>query len=490
MNANKILLLFCSVLISISILAQIPQPVRQLLRMPMMQGATFTLAVRDLDSDEWLYAFDEQIQVTPASVLKTVTTATALELLGSDYRYPTSLSYSGAIENGVLEGNLYITGSGDPSLGSSHLKNPNQFMQDWLQAIKAAGIRKIQGAVIADARIFDHEGTSLKWVQEDLGSYYGAGSYGLSVFDNLYKLYFQTAGPGSVPRITGSEPDVSALNFYNNLSTTVRSSDSAYIIGFPLSGDRYLYGTLPANKSTYALKGDIPDPPLFLAQYLTKQLQNAGIPVTDEAGSLRNDALPAVSTAMQTPLITTYSPPLSELITICNGVSHNLYADALLKTIGLNYKENQSLSSFERGVRVMQDWWKSKGFNVSSFKVYDGSGLAPANKVTASFINDMLVYMATEAAERDIYIASLPEAGVSGSVRNFLKGSSLQGQAFLKSGGMSGVRSYAGYIRQDDKTYAVAVFATNYNAPMSQMTRQLEKLLLQLFQIPLGSSDR
>ena len=89
--------------------------------------------------------------------------------------------------------------------------------------------------------------------------------------------------------------------------------------------------------------------------------------------------------------------------------------------------------------------------------------------------------MATESAVSDAFIASLPQAGIEGSVRNFLKGSKLQGKAQLKSGGITGVRSYAGYITKDGKTYAVAVFSNNYSCPMSRMTGALEKLLLQLF---------
>jgi len=111
----------------------------------------------------------------------------------------------------------------------------------------------------------------------------------------------------------------------------------------------------------------------------------------------------------------------------------------------------------------------------------DGSGLAPADKVSAGFIADMLVYMATKSDASEAFIASLPEAGVEGSVRNLLKGTKLQGKARLKSGGITGVRSYAGYITKDGKTYAVAVFSNNYSCSMGEMTKALEKLLLQLF---------
>ena len=136
------------------------------------------------------------------------------------------------------------------------------------------------------------------------------------------------------------------------------------------------------------------------------------------------------------------------------------------------------ISSFGRGVQVVKEYWEKKGLDVFPLRMNDGSGLAPADKVSAGFMGELLVYMATESAVSDAFI---PQAGIEGSVRNFLKGSKLQGKARLKSGGITGVRSYAGYITKDGKTYAVAVFSNNYSCSMSRMTGALEKLLLQLF---------
>lgn len=474
--------------------AQVPLPVKQLLQQPFMKGATFSLDIKSVDTGISVYTYNPDLLVTPASVLKIVTTATALELLGDDYRYPTTLAYNGVITNGVLNGNLYIVGSGDPSLGSSHLsESPTAFLDRWIDAIRKAGISKVNGAVIADERIFDQQGTGLKWLKEDLGSYYGAGSYGISVFDNLYKLYLKTGATGTTPQILRTDPDVSYISFHNYLKVASVKSDSSYILGFPFANERTLYGVLPPNKDGYTLKGDIPDPAFFLAKYFTGKLEYNGVQVSEDPSCYRIEQTAGNRMeGSRRDLITTYSPPLSELATICNGVSHNLYADAFLKTIGLinTSSKIKTQSSFERGILEMNDFWKSKGLDITMLRVYDGSGLAPADKVTAAFISDMLVYMYNESLTGDVFANSLPEAGAGGSVRNFLKGSALQGNAFLKSGGMTGVRSFAGYIRQGDKMYAVSVFANNYACPMSQMTRSIEKLLLQLFQIPLGSNDR
>lgn len=485
MIRNKIVLLFLLLCLHLLAGAQTPAPVKWLLQAPYMRGASFSLVVKDVQEGRTVYSYDTDRLQSPASVLKTVATATALEILGEDYRYPTTLEYDGILENGTLEGNLYIKGSGDPSLGSSHFAlGQNKFLSTWIAALQKAGIKHITGSVISDESIFDTEGVSIKWLREDMGNYYAPGSYGISIFDNMYKLSLQTGAAGTRPVLKGTEPDIPFIRFKNYLKAAPVSSDSAYIIGAPLDDVRYLYGVLPANREAYVLKGDIPDPALYLARYLTDQLQQKGIRVDGSPSCYRIEVEEnRWKKGERKEIVTTYSPTLREIASICNHVSHNLYADALVKTVGLQYKprRNEMISSFGRGVQVVKEYWEKKGLDVFPLRMNDGSGLAPADKVSAGFMGELLVYMATESAVSDAFIASLPQAGIEGSVRNFLKGSKLQGKARLKSGGITGVRSYAGYITKDGKTYAVAVFSNNYSCPMSRMTGALEKLLLQLF---------
>ena len=485
MIRNKIVLLCLLICLHLLAGAQTPAPVKWLLQAPYMRGASFSLVVKDVQEGRTVYSYDTDRLQSPASVLKTVATATALELLGEDYRYPTTLEYDGILENGTLEGNLYIKGSGDPSLGSSHFApGQNKFLSTWIAALQKAGIKHITGSVISDESIFDTEGVSIKWLREDMGNYYAPGSYGISIFDNMYKLSLQTGAAGTRPVLKGTEPDIPFIRFKNYLKAAPVSSDSAYIIGAPLDDVRYLYGVLPANREAYVLKGDIPDPALYLARYLTDQLQQKGIRVDGSPSCYRIEVEEnRWKKGERKEIVTTYSPTLREIASVCNHVSHNLYADALVKTVGLQYKprRNEMISSFGRGVQVVKEYWEKKGLDVFPLRMNDGSGLAPADKVSAGFMGELLVYMATESAVSDAFIASLPQAGIEGSVRNFLKGSKLQGKAHLKSGGITGVRSYAGYITKDGKTYAVAVFSNNYSCSMSRMTGALEKLLLQLF---------
>lgn len=475
--------------------AQVPQPVKQFLKEPYMRGATFSMMLKDMDADSIVYAFQPDMEVTPASVMKLVTTATALELLGNEYRFDTRLEYDGEITDSVLHGNLYIRGSGDPTLGSRYLDDGQRdFLPSWMDALKTAGIRKIKGSVISDEGCFDTEGISMKWVSEDLGSYYGAASYGITVFDNNYMLYLKTGKAGSCPELIRSEPEMKNLIFHNYLTSASVPSDSSYVVGAPFSTERYLYGIVPAQKESYVLKGDIPDPALFLAGYFTDYLRSNGVSVQGEPSCRRILSIERNWTDdKRTDIYVTNSPDLRRIVRIVNEVSQNLYADILLKTMGNSYMNPSSLSpaspsplilsSFGKGCAYVRDYWQSRNLDVSSLWMYDGSGLAVTSKVTARYMTDLLSYMKSQSTESDAFYLSIPLAGEDGSVRNFLKGTPLQGKARLKSGSMSRVKAYAGYIDHNGRHYAVALFANNYTCDGREITRALEKLLVNLFSL-------
>lgn len=471
---------------------QVPLPVKRFLALPELRGASFSLLAKDIENGEILYQYNSDKSLTPASVMKLVTTATALEILGEDFRFETTLEYDGEIRNGILHGNLYIRGGGDPTLGSSffaeerstyHPDN-NTFLPQWIDALTKAGIHTINGSVISDERIFDQEGISRKWVYEDLGSYYGMGCYGISVFDNQYKLVLRTGMAGETPSIKHTLPAIEGLQFRNHLTAANIRTDSSYILGMPFIKERYLYGVVPAGKENFILRGDIPDPALFLAEYVTSGLLNAGFEITGSPSCFRLLAEKGNSpSGKRTRIHVTHSPTLAEIAGVTNRVSHNLYAEALLKTVGLTYQtgQNEVISSFDRGVKALLQYWKEKGLNTSSLQLYDGSGLAMTDKLNASFICDLLVYMKKQSTVETAYFNGIPRAGIDGSVRNFLKGSHLQGVSRLKSGSMTGIKAYAGYITKGDRTFAVALMVNSYPGEGRRVTKAVEQMLLSLF---------
>jgi D-alanyl-D-alanine carboxypeptidase/D-alanyl-D-alanine-endopeptidase (penicillin-binding protein 4) len=493
MKHRIILILSLLVVATANVPAQHLQAVQRFLHRPEMAGATFSLMIRDIATGDTVYAFEPDRELIPASVMKLVTTAAALELLGEEYRYTTTIEHDGEVRDSILHGNIYIRGSGDPTLGSAHFApdrsswtfEQNTFIPQWTTGIAQAGIRSITGRIIADESIFDTEGISMKWLGEDLGSYYGAGSYGLSVFDNSYTLYICSGASGGKPEILSTSPDMSPfIRFHNYLTTGSATTDSAFILGMPYSSERYLYGLVPANSKRHPLKGDIPDPPLFLATALHSSLTNAGVSITSPPATYRTLTEEKQWTSLPRRKITaTHSPILRDIIRIINERSHNLFADALLKTIGLGYKPHpgEILSTSARGIRAIHDLWDRKGLHPSSLRMYDGSGLSPSDKITASFICNLLVYMSQSSRQSAPFLASIPQAGMEGSVRSFLRNTPLRGQAYLKSGSMSRVRTFAGYIDKGSRRYAIAILLNNYSSSMTEATREMEKLVTSLF---------
>jgi D-alanyl-D-alanine carboxypeptidase/D-alanyl-D-alanine-endopeptidase (penicillin-binding protein 4) len=463
--------------------AQTHEAIEKFLSAPYMQGASVSIMVKEVCDGAILYSYDAGREIIPASVIKTVTTAAALEILGENFRYETAIMYDGYIRNHILDGNIYIRGSGDPTLGSSDMgPDRDKIIREWITAIKNTGIKEITGRVIADESIFDTEGISMKWIREDLGSYYGQGCYGLNVYDNRYSLFLDTGESGSKPGIERSDPDVSFLLFHNYLISKKTATDSTYITGFPYSNERYLYGVVPANRLGYRLSGDLPEPALFLAEYVTKLLKKENIRITAPPSCYRILSQEGKWKRQDRIIITTtYSPPLKDLVRITNHVSNNLYADAMLKTIGLKYKSDEIVSSFEKGIKLIHNYWEEKGLETSPLWMFDGSGLALADKVTAHFLCDLLAYMATRSDVSKTFVESIPRAGMEGTVKNMLKGSSLQGKIRLKSGSMSRVRSYAGYATKEDKQYAIAILVNNFSCKQNRIKTDIEQLLLSLF---------
>ncbi|MDR1382019.1 MAG: D-alanyl-D-alanine carboxypeptidase/D-alanyl-D-alanine-endopeptidase [Tannerella sp.] len=463
--------------------AQTHPAIERFLRLPHMRGASVSIMIRDIRGDSVIYACDAEREVIPASVMKTVTTAAVLEILGENFRYETAIMHDGQIRDSVLHGNIYIRGSGDPTTGSAATgTDRNRTFREWTTAVRNAGIRKITGAVIADESIFDTEGISMKWLREDLGSYYGQGCYGLNVYDNRYSLFLDAGEAGSRPVIARCEPDMPEILFHNYLTAGNADRDSAYITGLPYSAERYLYGMIPANRSGYRMDGDIPDPALFLAKHFAELLKGERIEVAGDATCHRLLMREGKwEKRDQTVIATTYSPPLKEIVRITNHTSNNLYADALLKTAGLKYRPGEIISSFGKGIGILHEFWSGKGLDTSSLWMYDGSGLSPSDRATAAFLCALLSYMATQSSAPEAFTESLPRAGMDGTVANMLKGSALQGRTRLKSGSMSRVRACAGYVTDGAALYAVAILVNNFSCTQSRMKADVEQLLLSLF---------
>ena len=460
---RKIIILsfFCS-----TVLALVAQgSISDFIENKLLQNATISLNIVDLHTGKPVCEFRPASAAIPASTMKLVTTSTALELLGADFRFQTYLEIDGTIADSVLNGNLYIYGGADPTLGSKYMGD-SKFLDKWANAVKRAGIKEINGRVIADASFFDTEGINPRWTWEDIGNYYAAGIYGISYLDNTYELVLQSGLAGTTPKIIEMNPSIPELTFDNHLKSTSIAYDSAYIYGAPRAKDRAIYGAIPANRARFTIKGDIPNPDVLLVNHFVEKLRENDILIKEDV---------FFKTGSRKSIYTHQSPPLSDIIRQINVRSNNHYAEHLFRYLGALNQGDFSTSN--AAINKIKSFWKEKGLPVEQLFMNDGSGLSPTNAVSATFFTELLIYMQTKSKNSAVFKASLPVAGENGTVSNFLKNTALKGKVHVKSGSIERVRSYAGYIDANGKNYAFAVIVNNANGSSRDVVKKTEKLL-------------
>jgi D-alanyl-D-alanine carboxypeptidase/D-alanyl-D-alanine-endopeptidase (penicillin-binding protein 4) len=469
MNGRKIfIVLFCSLLIACETLSAQDSPaLTKFLKRENLSHAAISLKAVDLSTGKVFVSHNENMALIPASNLKIVTTATALDVLGQTFRYETHLFYSGSVKDSVLTGNVYVKGVGDPTLGSEFMYSDKEaFLKEWLSFIKKAGIKHITGDIVVLDQLFGYEGVSSKWLLEDIGNYYASGVYGISVFDNTYRVYIQTTAPENGISILRTEPMLKDLEFTNELTVSETPSDDIYIFGTPFSYQRRLTGTAPANKPSIVVKGDIPDPGLFLAQYFYTYLQNNGIKVSGKASTYRLEPKEAEPEKDRLPY---KSHNLEDIVREINVKSNNHYAEHLYKTLTVSKHID------------IRAYWKNKGLDSNALNMFDGSGLSPVDAVSSGFLTDILIYMDKKGGQTGAFYKSLPVAGREGTVASFLKNTPLEGKARLKSGSITNVHSYSGYIEKNNKRYAVSLIVNNFSGKRAELKKAIEQLFVGLF---------
>ena len=379
-----------------------------------MEHASVSLLIIDADNANIIAEHDADKSLTQASVLKLITTAASIELLGSDHTFSTTLGYSGSIKkgSGTLEGNIIIKGGGDPALGSENFPHHyGDFIEKWAGEIVKLGIKKIRGRVLADDSYFDYQPVPAKWTWEDIGNYWGAGVYGLSVFDNTLEIHFKTGSEGTVPVITDVRPSVTVIKFKNYLRA-YGSKDNGYVFLPPYSNIGWIAGSIPADSADFVLKASIPDPPLAIAQLLEKNLNEKGIKTDLEASTVR--MLPELQSDRIKIVSEIISPPLDSVITVLNKESINLYAESLLKELG---KKIKGEGSTESGTEVVMKFLDRAGIKTDGMFILDGSGLSVQDAVNSRGIAMLLLYMKRNGKHFLDYYNSLPDAGKEGLLR-------------------------------------------------------------------------
>lgn len=438
-----------------------------------LQPASVAFCAIDLKSGALIEGFNADKAMIPASLMKIPTTIAALDLLEADFRFSTTFSYRGFIDdNKVLHGDLLIEGSGDPTFGSSRLGE----RADWLiarfaESIKRLGISEVTGNVIVADELITPKARGT-WSWEDLSNYYAAVPREMNFLENQFTMVFRTAGVGMPAELISVTPTIPDLNIEVEVLGAEISGDQSYCFGHPLKNEIKVKGELPVNKSSFSVKGAIPQPGTLFAKNVMEAAARMGVIWSGKivVGDSQNNA-----PETEELLISYDSPPLSEIIAITNQQSVNLFAEALVEVIGSRSQTGQT------GVGVLEEYWSSKLPSVSrGMQFKDGSGLSHYNTLTAKQLAEMLreVY---HSDTKSHFEESLPVSGKSGTLRRLGSGTVLENNLRAKSGYMTGSRGYAGYLNlSSGRKIAFAVMVNHYDISASAMRAKLESLLVEI----------
>lgn len=445
---------------------RIDKAIKQLQADPQMKHATMSLYVVETRTGKPVYALNEQVGLAPASTQKIFTSVAAFELLGKDYRYKTEVGYDGAISAGTLYRNLIVVGYGDPTIGSWRYTQTkcDSILNYILTALNKAGIKKIDGDIILDNSKFSYQPLPSGWIWEDIGNYYGAGTWAINWNENQYDLLLKPgAKEGDAVEVTGTKPAFKNVTV-NNLLKTGKDGigDNGYIYMSPYSDKGFVEGTVPAGEKSFKLSGSLPYPAEQFGKELEAALINKAIIKDGHIVTAENFKSSSMNTNNYEKLLATiYSPTLDSINYWFLQKSINLYGEALIKTIAY---EKAGFGSTEKGVELLKDFWSKNGIEKSALNIVDGSGLSPQNRVTT----DALVKALQYAKDKNWY-------------SSFYNALPVYNGMHMKSGTIGGAKAYTGYhTSKSGVQYTFAIIINNYDSEGGSIVSKMYKILDEL----------
>ena len=444
-----------------------------------MQHGSLSVCVYNITKGQLVYNFNSQQSMTPGSVNKLFTTGVAFARLGSDFRFTTHLGIRGTVDrDGVLHGNVYIIGGGDPMLGSYRYRqtSPDSLFDGWTRALKKKGIRRVDGRVCYHVGIFDEQPLHDSWPWGDVGNYYGAGVSGLNFHENMYFVFFnpghKVGYPASSVRV--SPKNVNVRGVCEVTTGPEGSGDNVVIYGSPTSEERLYRGTVPLGKNDFRVRGALPNPAKQCADLFASYLRTHGISISSNSLQVysRPDSLRIV--------LDYYSSDYYTIAQYTNLTSNNIYAESIFKYLGY---AKYGKGSFANGSKVVMDYFKEKKLDVNGVRVVDGSGLSPQNKVTADFVCRYLVAVSKEPFFKE-FLRSLSKVGENGTAKNLLPNLPASMAVRLKTGTMDGVKAYAGYVDTGNgDRLAFTIISNGHDASSSAAGEYLNRILQKVVSI-------
>jgi D-alanyl-D-alanine carboxypeptidase/D-alanyl-D-alanine-endopeptidase (penicillin-binding protein 4) len=418
--------------------------------------ARWSVLAVSLDRGDTLFAFAPDQALAPASNMKLLTTAAALYYLGPQFRYSTFLMTGGRVERGVLNGDLVIYGTGDPTLSDRFFGSKTAVWEALADSLLAQGIEAIHGDVVGDASYFSGRATGLGWQESYVNASYAALASALSFNDNIVTLRIL---PGEQvnwrPRVQ-LIPGGNGIAIVNQATTRAgRSRIDVGRVGY--AGPIVLRGQLaPGNRDVWRAV-PVPDPARYSAAVLREVLERRGIRITGGVRSVlreeeslvgrRSVFAPAFDGEAALRVLAVHqSPPLQSILEVTNKKSHNLYAEQVLRTVGRVAVGEGTVEGGVRAVRYMLECETgADDADLADLVIDDGSGLSVLNRVSAGDMVRLLSYMARSPMWL-AYWETLPEAGAPDGLRRMQR-TAAERNLRAKTGTIDHVSALSGYVR-------------------------------------------
>lgn len=406
---------------------------------PVFVAAVWGIEVRGLRSGKVLYARNAEKSLKPASTLKLVTTAAALDAFGPDARLKTTVETVGRLDGmGRVLGDVYLVGRGDPNLSGRFSEGRiTAAFEELAEGLKAAGVKRIEGRVIGHEGLFQGERRGEDWSWEDLVWWYGAEVSALAFNDNSADLKVTAGERVGDPVVVDRNP---LSVYYSVVSTAISGpagSESALALTkAPGSNVIRVAGSYPLGKEPWENSVAMEDPARYATTVFVEVLEARGIRVTGGLAT-SSDPLPQ---GLRT-LAAHDSPPMAETIKAVNKPSQNLHAEMLLRLLGARVK---GVGTVEAGQRAVIDFLKRLGVKPESWALQDGSGLSRSDLLSPHEMVNLLVGM-DRHPHATVFRDSLPIAGVDGTLKNRMKGTPAAGRVQAKTGSIRHVNALAGY---------------------------------------------
>lgn len=445
---------------------QLPIAIDRIIDRPELRRYRWGIVVRGLNATNQLYNRDGDRLLIPASNVKLITTAVALRHLGGAMRLRTSVYRLPSIGNTA---NLLVVGRGDPSLTTIQL-------QAIAQQLKQRGERQI-GQISFDDGYFRGEQTNSDWEWGDLSTDYAPAINGLMLGQNALALNISPQQVGMPLNYTWTDPSLTSWQVDNQTITTTDDRDNS-VKAIAVFGKPVLRLTGKLAKTAQPIKLDLPvlNPAASFSGAFRRSLALAGINVSSTRLVLGQNPinLPEIAAIN--------SPPIGELINETNQQSNNVYAEILLRSIGRTHPQHYTSTEETSmlGIALVKQRLTELGVDPQAYYLRDGSGLSRHNLVAPSAFVQILSAMA-KLPEGQLYRDSLPVAGMSGSLKNRLKGTIAQGIVRAKTGSMSGVVSLSGYI--NPPKYSPLVFSiilNQHDRSTSSMAKIIDEVVVLL----------